>query len=175
MRTGPLFVIAIAACAGAAFAQDAGTSSYDPTAQSFEYRQFIRVAQTHGAICHKDHSGLTLAPREPFASAQGRLSAAVARGGAAYSLAVEGLECAYCADAILKAIAARPEYAEAFYDEDAKMLYVVGAPGAAFDDARLEKIVAKRGYYAAEKAVGIGEGGMSTPAIFFAAAPNAPH
>lgn len=101
-------------------------------------------------ICHKDHAGLSLAAAEPAASANTRLRAAIAEGGDFVVVDIEGLECAYCAAAIEKAFAAKPEVAAAYVNTRIGSLSFVTERSEALEDGVIRKLINRRGYAVAD-------------------------
>lgn len=101
------------------------------------------------SICHKDHTGLALAPTESFADARARLLAAAQDtngGGEIISVEISDLDCAYCAAAIENAFATKSAFAGAFYDRKSERLYLVTRGDQSVDEAMIEKLVRRRGF-----------------------------
>jgi copper chaperone CopZ len=89
-------------------------------------------------ICHKDHAGLELSARPVpnFTRAD----------GAVVNVAVEGLQCPYCAEAILRALDARSGVAAAAFDRHAGTISIAVEDDAAIRDRTIRKIIGRRGY-----------------------------
>ena len=141
-----LLAAAFAVMTGAAaFAnQDHAMSSHPHAHQESAMSKL--PAPADGAICHKDHAGLDLAAAETTAGATARLFGALDDGGALVVASIEGLSCAFCADAIEEAFAERKEVSAAFVNTRDGTISIAVKAGAELDDKTIRKLIKRRGY-----------------------------
>ncbi len=95
--------------------------------------------------CHKNHAGLVLASAEPIADAEARIARALGEGGALIVAGIDNLDCAYCADALEMAFAARGEVAAAALNARDRTIWIVTRKDAVLDDRAIRKIANRRG------------------------------
>lgn len=98
------------------------------------------------AICHKDHTGLSLAAAESVSEGEARIASAAA-GGALLSIAVEGLDCPYCAAALEEAFLSRKGVVAAFVNLRTQTLLLAVDIDADIGDRQIRKIIDRRGHH----------------------------